>query len=304
MNNLQTPRTALRPRFKARAAALAIGLPLMLASAAHADLTVIGTASQTSKQASTMNQNANNQVSVLPIVGINNSVGKQTGTTRLSDSERIPLGATGVLQGKANQSNQQGAAARQLNAGSKTETNNSTAGLTNDQLIGDGGIILADSGQTNDQANAVAQGLVGSKTATANVVAGLGNTQIVGGLNNQVILGTTGQSSNQGDTSAQSVVQKDGSPKVAVNGNSADTKLNSTEKATIGLNNVQGVLTQTIIGTALQGNKQAHDGIQSTSQTPAAIALGNNLTKQTETSGVTVGNCQTVNNTPTSCFRN
>ncbi len=270
-------------------------MPFVAIAVARADTTVIGTAVQSSGQASTMSQSANNHVSPLPVVGLNHSKGIQTGVTSMSDSQSIPLGEDGVLVGKATQGNTQGAATTQVNAGSKTQASTAAGTLGNDQLIGGGGVVLGDAVQGNDQGNLISQASTGSKVATVTAAAGLGNTQIVGDEDGAII-GSPSQTSRQAAATGQSTTQKASNPTI---GNST---LSATTVAGADLSNGQGVAAGTIVGSTAQGNSQGYDGTQTTKQSPAPVITGSYVPIQTTVSGVAAGNCQTVSDGSASCM--
>lgn len=297
MNATATNRPTARARRSSRLLALALGLPFVGVSAAQATTTIEGSAVQLNSQASTMTQQALNIATPLPVIGVNGSKGTQTGTSALSDSEHIPLGAHGVAQGTTTQGSTQGAATAQTESGSKTEANTATGTLGNDQLLGGGtgGIVLGDTGQSNRQGNTIGQSIAGSKTANAGLGSNLRNNQIVGDATG-IVIGSSSQDNAQADATGQSVAQKEGNPKL---GNSA---LVLNVNTTSGEQNTQGVLATTIIGTALQGGNQGHSGTQVTSQAPAALITGSFTPTSTDGNTVTVGNCQVINDGSPSCL--
>lgn len=275
---------------------IAVGLPFaVIAAPAGATTTVIGTALQSSDQASTMSQNGDNHVSPLPVVGKNQSTGTQRGTSSLANSESIPLGEGGLLDGKATQNSTQGSATTQINAGSKTQTSDATGALVNDQLIGGGGLIIGDTGQSNGQGNLISQTSTGSKSAALTAAASLANTQIVGDRDG-VILGSTSQISGQADNTAQAITQKASNPTIGA------SKLNATSISTSNLSNAQGVAAATILGSTQQGSTQGHTGKQSTNQSPGAVIIGSYLPRQTTDNSVGLSNCQTVSDGSASCM--
>jgi hypothetical protein len=289
------PAVVVRSQLAVRTVVLALGLPFVGLGVAQADTTIIGTASQSSGQASTMSQAGVNKVSPLPVVGQNHSKGTQNGVSTLSNSQSIPLGPDGLIDGSANQDSSQGAATTQVNSGSKTEANGALANLGNDQLIGDGGNIVGTTSQGNRQGNLISQTLLGSKVATDIAASALANSQIVGDEDG-VIIGSVSQANAQADGTAQSVTQKASNPTI---GNSTLTATSITDSS---LDNAQGVAAGTIIGSALQGNTQGHDGTQVTKQSPAPVITGDYIPVQTTINGVVLGNCQTVSDGSASCL--
>ncbi len=192
------------PRRPIRAAprllALAVGLPFVAIAVARADTTIVGSASQSSSQASTLNQSGLNHVTPLPVIGQNHSKGIQTAVTGIVNSQAIPLGANGAIIGTADQGSGQGADTMQLNVGSKTQSDGATAILLNAQLVGGGGIILGSTGQSNRQGDNISQTSRGSKVAANTAASILANRQIVGDEDG-VIIGSTGQPTPRPTTS-------------------------------------------------------------------------------------------------------
>ena len=278
-----------------RLLALAVGLPFVVIAVARADTTIVGSAFQSSSQASTVSQTGNNHVNPLPVIGKNHSKGTQTAVTGLADSQSIPLGADGAIIGTANQDSAQGADTTQLNVGSKTQADAATAILLNDQLIGGGGIILGSTGQANLQGDNISQTSRGSKVADNTAASLLGNSQIVG-EEDGVIIGSTGQANTQGDNIAQSITQKASNPTL---GNSTLTAANTAVSL---LANGQGVAAGTIIGSADQSNNQGHNGTQDAGQTSAPVITGSYLPVLTDTSVAAAVNCQTVSDGSASCI--
>jgi hypothetical protein len=262
--------------------------------AARAETTVIGVADQSSTQGSTMSQLGNNIVQPLPVVGTNHSVGTQTGVSDLSDGEAIaPTG--GAVIGSTNQDSSQGSAGIQVNVGSKTMTNVAVGLLGNDQLVG-ADVIIGDSRQANRQGNDLSQSLTGSKVAMDTILSDLGNRQIIGSGAGAVIIGTTGQTSLQGDNTAQSVTQKASNPTI---GNSTLTVISTT----IALqDNRQGVAAGTIIGTTNQQSDQGHNGSQAYKQTSAPVTTGNYAPIASELNVVITTDCQTVTDNSGPCL--
>ena len=290
---------ALRSRRSLRSAprllALAVGLPFVAIAVARADTTIVGSAGQSSSQASTLNQTGVNNVTPLPVIGKNHSKGIQTAVTGIDNSQAIPLGADGAIIGTADQGSAQGADTTQLNVGSKTQSDDATAILLNDQLIGGGGIILGATGQANLQGDNISQTSRGSKVAANTAASILANSQIVGDEDG-VIIGSTGQANAQGDNIAQAITQKASNPTL---GNSTLTGSNSAVSL---LTNGQGVAAGTIVGSADQSNQQGHNGTQDVKQTSAPVITGSYLPVLTNTSVALAANCQTVSDGSASCI--
>jgi len=295
--------------------ALGLGLPLVGASAAPAKLTQIGPVVQSNGQGSSVNQAGQNIANPLPTPSgspsnVNNSLGKQTALSTLTNGQAVDLGTGGVIQGGSKQGSTQANLTAQAESGSRTETNAASGQLANAQVVGggSGGIVLGDSAQSNKQSNGIGQSIAGSKNVGrtgltpavgASVDSRLINGQVIGdivvGNATAIIIGASAQDSSQADTTAQAVAQKESNPRLS------DSKLVDIISTTAALSNVQGVLATTLIGTALQGSMQGHTGTQSTSQAPSGLIVGNFLPSSSDTNKVTGTNCQLVADTLLPC---